>query len=198
MTVLQHSSGKHNQQGFTFIEVLVTSIITVMIVSVLVSISIFINRIHDTSSSKFPALENAQKIGHRITEDVLMAQSSSTDDDTGTAETEVLTLNRVGWPRSGDHNSLYNDIFIVRYTYDDNELWRHQNKTTEKYDENGELQGTTQSEKSIRVTDQLTAFTVSTITGTAAATEEVLITLTVTVDDSEVTRDYRITPRPGS
>ena len=198
MTV--HKRRAMNQNGYTLIELLVAVIITSLLAGVLVSVNLTIIRLHDTSSSKIPALGTAQNIGHWLSQDALMAQSITTDDDTGTAtETEVVTLRWLGWPRTDNQSNQYNDSYSIRYTYDNNELRRHQSITTDKYDDNGVRVGTpTQEETSQRIGDHLTVLSVLTTTGTATAKQKLIVTLTVTVDDYEVTRTYQITPRPSS
>jgi hypothetical protein len=142
-------------------------------------------------------LAKVQNVGYWMGRDGQMAQTLTTDDDPSTAEIEVLTLTWAGWPRT-DGGNLYSDAYVVRYTYDNNELLRHQHRTTDIYDNKGVWQTTTENQGSTFIADYLTRLSVSITSGTETSMNEMLVEATARVESESITRTYRVLSRPGS
>jgi len=147
------------------------------------------------TSNHMIAVRQVQNAGYWISHDGQMAQVVSTNDDTGTAETEVLTLNWAGWEYDCGGSDTCISSYEVRYTYDadSDKLWRHEKITTAKYDANGQFLETTESETSTPIADHITPIPTATM-----ADNKLNVTVTASVGDAEEVRTYEITPRPSA
>ncbi len=184
-----------NQKGFTLIELLVVIAITALITGGIVLTIFQVFNVNTLSSNHMIAAKQVENAGHWISRDTLMAPTPDTDDDTETAETEVLTLAWVGWERVDHWGNQYIDSYEVRYTYDSDELWRHQRITTEERDKNGQLadpQPDPQNSTTF-IADHITSISIP-----AMADNKLNVTITASVGDAVEERTYEIMPRPST
>lgn len=180
-----------NQRGFTLIELLVVLAITGLIIGGTTTAIFQVFNTNARISSHMIAITQVQNAGYRISHDALMAQRIIISDNTLTPETEVLTLAWVGWEYESADNTGIN-TYEVRYTYDSDQLWRRQKITTDKYDSNGHLVETTESQNSVLVAEHITAISFSSMVNKLTGS------ITASVGEIEEARTYEITPRPSS
>jgi len=181
---------KLNERGFTLIELSVVVAIVALIASG-ATMGIFqVIKVSESSNNRMIAVRQAQNAGYWITHDAQMAQGISADDDTGTAETEILTFTWVGWERKDAQDNQYIDSYEECYTYDNNELWRHQKITTDKYNSNGQFIETTESQSLTRVADNITGIIIPPLVG-----NKLNATITASVCEATEERTYEIMPR---
>lgn len=128
-----------NQQGFTLIELLIAVAITALIIGGVVLAIFQVFSVNTRSGNHMTAVNQVQNAGSWINHDVQMAQTIDTTDDPATTdETEKLTLTWVRWPRE---DGKYVDSYKVRHTWNNLEVWRHQEITTQEYDSDGQPVG---------------------------------------------------------
>jgi prepilin-type N-terminal cleavage/methylation domain-containing protein len=184
-----------NQRGFTFIELIIAIAITTLITGGIVSALFQVYNVNTLNSNHMTATRQVQNAGFWISQDSQMAQIVDTTDDVGTAEIEILFLSWTGWGYDiGDDKGT--DYVEVGYYYDaaTSEIWRNEVKTTETYNDNGQLIDTTISSSLIRVAQFIT----SAITTLSPNNNKVEIKLTIVaeVGDSSEQRTYEVSPRP--
>ena len=183
------------------IEVIIAIAITAIITG---SITMTIFQVFDgniRNSNHMIAVKQVENAGYWISHDTLMAQNIDTDDDAGTAETEILILTWVGWGyESGSDTCI--DSHEVRYTYDSisDKLWRHQRITTEKYDSSGQWVETIYSPGPTENDWDTTpsAHHITTIPTAAMDGNKLIVTIKAEVGEAEEERTYEVIPRPGS
>lgn len=180
-----------NQGGFTLIELLVVLAIAGLIIGGTTMAIFQVLNVNTQTVSHMITITQVQNAGYWISRDAWVAQRIVTDDDTLTPETEVLTLAWVGWEYECADNTGIN-TYEVRYTYDSDQLWRRQKITTDKYDSNGHLVETTESQNSVLVAEHITAITPS------MGGNKLTVPITASVGEIEEKRTYEITPRPSS
>jgi prepilin-type N-terminal cleavage/methylation domain-containing protein len=184
---------KRNEKGFTLIELIVTISIVALIAGG-ATMSIFqVVKGSERSNNHETAVRQVQNAGYWISHDTQMAQYVDTDDNTGTPETEVLTLTWVGWEWKDHHGNQYIDSYVVRYTCDSNKLQRHQKITTEKYDSSGHFVETTELQDSLLVAEHITALSISSVVD-----GKLTVTVTASLGETEEERTYEIMLRPSS
>ena len=86
-----------NEKGFTIVEFMVASAIGALIAlggGMTVS---QINSISESNIDLTTAIRQAQNVGSWVSQDVLMAQSITIEDDPETADTEFITISRKDW-----------------------------------------------------------------------------------------------------
>lgn len=184
-------SAKYIQYGFTMIELLITVAIMGTAGIGITTTILMIRNESERSASHINASHQIQHAGNWITRDAAMAQSVDTSDDVGTVETEVCTLKWQGWPRTDHWDHQYIDTFVIRYSYDSNQIHRHETVTTDEYDDDGVFQTTTQNTTVQQVADNITALSIT------SATNNISVTLTALVEGFQAERTYEITTRPG-
>jgi type II secretory pathway pseudopilin PulG len=188
-----------DQRGITLLELLIAVGITGIVTGAITMSLLHVYAGSARSSNHMLAVKQVENAGYWISHDTQMAQSFTTDDDAGTAETEVLNLNWTGWEYNCGGTDTCISSYEVRYTFDtaSNELWRQQKVTTKKYDSNGQLIETTVSPATgwdtTVVADYMTPIPAVTIAG-----NKISVTLTASIGDSEEVRTYEITPRPNA
>ena len=181
---------KRNEKGFTLIELLVVIGLVPLIASG-AAMGIFqVVKGNERSNNHMVAVRQVQNAGYWLSHDAQMTQGISTDDDTGTAETEVLTLTWVGWERQDEQSNQCFDFYEERYTYDSNELWRHQKITTDKYNSNGQFVGTTESQSSTHIAEHITGILIPPVVD-----NKLNVTITASVGEAVKERTYEIMPR---
>jgi len=182
---------KRNEKGFTLIELLVVIAIVALIASGAATGVFQVVKGSERSNNHMVAVRQVQNAGYWISHDAQMAQDINTDDDTGTAETEVLTLTWVGWERRDAQDNQCIDSYEERYTYDSNELWRHQKITTDKYNSSGQFVGTTESQSSTYIAEHIAGILILPVVD-----NKLNVTITASIGEASEERTYEITPRP--
>ncbi len=182
---------ENRQKGFTLIELIVSLAISVALIGGTTAAIFQVFEVGEKSKSHMSAAEEVENAGYWIGRDSQMAQSISLSDDAGTVETEVLTLRWVGWPRE-EGNEQCIDSYEVAYSYDNNQIWRREKVTTEKYDSNGHFIEATESTSSLLVAQNITALSISLSAG------KVVVDITASVGEATERRIYEIKPRPSS
>lgn len=184
---------KRNERGFTLIELTIVIAIIALIAGGATMSIIQVVKGNERSNNHMTAVRQVQNAGFWISRDTQMAQVITTDDDTGTAETEVLTLTWVGWERKDQHGNQYIDSYVVRYTHDSNELQRHQKLTTDKYDSGGDFIETTENQYSVLVAEYITAISIS-----SPVSNKPTVTITASLGEAQEERAYEIMLRPST
>lgn len=184
-----------SERGYSLIGIMVAITILGLIIGCLASTLTLITDVHDRASAEFPALQNAQSLGNWLAHDIHMATSVSTEDIEATAETEVLTLSWVGWPREDHFDNLYYDTYVVSYRFDSGVVTRQETVTTEQYDDLGRLVLTTSSQASTFIADSITSLSITVQPSAITSGNEVICTITSQVEEVTVTREYRAAQR---
>ena len=185
-----------NQQGFTLIELLVAVAISALIIGGVVLAIFQVFNVNTRSGNHMTAVNQVQNAGSWISHDVQMAQDVDTNDDPATTdETEILTVAWVRWPRE---DGKYIDSYKVRHTYDNNELWRHQEITTQEYDSDNQPVG----EPTVTQNSTLIADYITTLSILPLVDDNVIVTVTIRArvgvvgaGAADVERTYEIAPR---
>jgi len=183
-----------NQRGFTIVELMLAIAVAGVITG---GITMTIFQVFDGSartSNHMTAVRQVQNAGYWISHDAQMAQSIEPDpvDDPLTLGTEVLTLAWVGWEYECGGNNTCIDTYEVCYTCDDDsdKLWRYQKITTNKYDADGHLVVTTETENSSYIAEYITSEPTVTMAG-----NKLTVTIIASVSDAKEQRTYEIMPR---
>ena len=188
-----------NQRGITIIELLIAVGIAGIITGAITMTLFQVYAGNARSSNHMTAVRQVQNAGYWISRDTQMAQIVSTDDDTGTAEIEVLTLNWAGWEYDCGGSDTCTSSYEVRYTYDavNEKLWRNQKIITRKYDSDGQLIETIVSPAAGWDATPIADF-ITPIPTVTMASNKLSATITAKVGDAEEVRTYEITPRPSA
>jgi hypothetical protein len=134
-------------------------------------------------------IEQAQNLSYWISRDVQMIQYIETGNDPGTVENEAFTFSWVGAEETDVNGNDYIDTFLVRYVYDTDKLLRYEDLHVDTYDSNGQLIGTTDSQKMNVISEY-----VSNIEG-SLNNAGFTVSATFSYDGAYVQRIYDITPR---
>jgi len=178
----------HAQAGFTLIELITSSVISLILVSGLTASIHHIIYGQEDNQEKMRATQYVQNSGYWMSHDSLMSQSLNIDDDPGTTENEVLILYWVGANRN-DGQYDYSDSYEIRYTLDNNKLERDEYVTVEKYDSDGNLLSTDENQKTLLVSENISDISATSANGTIA------LIITSSVGDYLSQKKYEITPR---
>jgi prepilin-type N-terminal cleavage/methylation domain-containing protein len=115
---------KKGQRGFTLIEVLIVIGLTGLIsVGLTATIMQVLTMSHHTAN-RMTAVRQVQQTGFWVSPDVQMAQDIDTEDDSGTPEFELLTLN---WTEFGASSNYTNTVIYTLEAMPSGEydiLWR--------------------------------------------------------------------------
>lgn len=176
------------EDGFTIIDTIFSVAISVIIMSGLFAGIYQLMNGRDIAQDKINSIQQVQNSGYWISRDTLMAQTLVIGDDAGTPEYEEMTINWVGANRN-DGQYDYSDSHQIRYILDTNTLLRNEHITTEKYDSDGILISTDESEKTLFISENITDITSVSANGTVA------LVITSAVGESQNQKKYEITPR---
>ncbi|MBA7536690.1 hypothetical protein ES705_28954 [subsurface metagenome] len=175
-----------NQLGFTLIEIMLVIAITGIITG---GFTMTIFQVIDgniRTSNHMTAVRQVQSAGYWVSHDAQMAQKVD-----ATGASGFLTLTWVGWEYKCVDNTCI-DVYEVCYTYDgaSGKIQRHQKITTNKYDAEGHLVGTTKPENLSCVAQYIAHTPTVTMDG-----NELTVVITASVGEAEEERTYEITPR---
>lgn len=178
------------QRGVTLVELVVALAIVGIIAGATTTTIFQVTTGSSRTSDHMTAIRQVQNVGYWISQDSQMAQVVITDDpDT------VLTLVWVGWEYDCGGTDKCIDAYEVCYTYDsnNNEIWRYETITTNKYDTNGDLiEGPFVVEGSAPIAEYITPIPTATMDS-----DKLVVTITASVNGAEEQRVYKITPRPS-
>ena len=177
------------QAGLTLIELITSLAITGLIATGVTTSIAQVMLFHDKPRDTAIASQEVQNCGYWISQDTLRAQVVQVGDDSDSADYEVLNLYWVGWERTDAQDYDYFDSYEVRYVYDSQKLWRHEQIKTEKYDPAGQLINITENQKTTFVGEHITDLAISYDDNMLT----VLVTASVGEDQSQKT--YEIAPR---
>jgi len=149
--------------------------------------------VNNRNKERVIVVQQLENMAYWVSCDTLMAQEIATDDNTGTPETEVLTLRRVAWEREDQNNHQHIDSFVVCYTYDDLEIRRHETIVTNEYDSHGSFIQASESQSSILVATHITNVSLAPMFD-----DNLMVTLTSSFGNTSETRTYQIVPRVDS
>jgi prepilin-type N-terminal cleavage/methylation domain-containing protein len=185
------SNVKSNQRGFTLIELIIAIAIVAFVTGGVVTALFQVFNVNKLNSDHLAATRQVQNAGFWISQDSQMAQIVRTDDDIGTVENEILILSWTGWGYDiGDDRGT--DYVEIRYYYDaaTSEIWRNEVKTTNTYNDAGQLIDTTISSSLFHVAQFITSAT-TTLSGS-----QIGVTIVAEVADASEQRTYEVSPRP--
>ena len=182
---------KLQARGFTLLEIAITLGITGLISGGVATAIPQVLDVNAQTSNQVLAIGQLQNAGYWVSHDVQMAQIIDTDDDLDSPETEVLTLSWVGWQRSDQQDNQYIDTYVIKYTYDNNQLSRHLRTKTDKFDDQGDYIETSESQSTILIAQQVAALSIS-----LPSSIELDLNIRASSGEVEEERDYEIMLRP--
>jgi prepilin-type N-terminal cleavage/methylation domain-containing protein len=185
------SNVKSNQRGFTLIELIIAIAIVAFVTGGVVTALFQVFNVNKLNSDHLAATRQVQNAGFWISQVSQMAPIVLTDDDIGTVENEILILSWAGWGYDiGDDRGT--DYVEIGYYYDaaTSEIWRNEVKTTNTYNDAGQLIDTTISSSLFHVAQFITSAT-TTLSGS-----QIGVTIVAEVADASEQRTYEVSPRP--
>lgn len=168
------------QKGFTLIEFIIVLAISSIIAFGAGTTTVQILKINGSSHNRAMAVRQAQNLGSRISQDLMMAVTANTVDDPGTTDIEFITIQRRDWETG--------------YTYDIRYVWLDsvslpngvlRKETT--YDETGSPVGNT------------TTLIADSVDSASLLQQDAMFELDIEAiaEQSSETRDYDIVQRQG-
>ena len=178
--------------GFTLIELAVGIAIGSVLIGGLVTSIYQLVFFPPKVQANSVVMQQAQNLSYWISRDSQMIQTIDIGDDPGTVENEAFTFSWVGLKRTDIDQNEYIDTFLVRYLYDGDKLSRYEHIHVDKYDSNGDLISSNDSQKATVIAEHC-----SSIEG-SLNNAGLTVSATFSYSDTQVQRTYDITPRANT
>lgn len=175
--------------GFTIVELAFSMTISSLLIGGLVTSIHHLISLPPRIQANSVVMQQAQNLSYWLSRDAQMIQTFTAGDSPVTSENEALTFSWVCMKRTDGQDNDYIDTFLVRYLYESGRLSRCEKLHTDKYNSNGELIGSTDSQKMMVVAEH-----VSGILGSLVSTG-LKVSATFSYSGTQVERTYDITPR---